>query len=237
MPPSSSITKSWTRHESNLALLECLSAATPTRPALPVELILQILSHPTRWVRLHSIGHPPITPSVEPAKPILIVNNRPDGIPVLYTRPFSAQEVGRLREVIFKFRSRDQGWSSFGPDAGSFSWFEATLAQSPSTDDDGQGQDNDAVQWTGSYGRVVEWLERHDKMMENQPRYRIQTNRHAETEPEEYTIKLTGDHELVRRVKKGDRIMLWACACFPGWENRVYQAEISVRGMDDLKIE
>ena len=142
-----------------------------------------------------------------------------------------------MREVIFKFRSRDQGWSSFGPDAGSFSWFEATLAQSPSTDDDGQGQDNDAVQWTGSYGRVVEWLERHDKMMENQPRYRIQTNRHAETEPEEYTIKLTGDHELVRRVKKGDRIMLWACACFPGWENRVYQAEISVRGMDDLKIE
>ena len=224
--PSTSAAESWTIHDSNLALLQCLSTATPARPALPAELILQILNHPTRWVRLYSISHPP---SVEPNRPIVLVRNRPTGIPVLYTRPFSEPEVRQLRKVVFTFSSRDQGWSS-NPDGGSWSWFEASLAQLPSTDEDGQG---DAVEWTGSYEWLEKWMERHEKRLTNQPRYKIQTNRHASTESEESTIELTDEHELVQRVKEGDRVVLWACACFPGWENRVYEAKITVLGMDD----
>lgn len=234
VPTSSSTSHvhSWTTQDSNLALLECLSMATPTRPALPAELILQILHHPTRWVRLYSISHPP---SVEAGKPIVVSVNKPTGIPILYTRPFSAQEVALLRQVVFTFRSRDQGFSS-DPDQGSWSWFEASLAQFPSTDEDGQGELHNAAAWTGSYGWVGEWMERHNKRLEKQPRYKIQTNRHASMEPEEYTIELTDEHELVQRVQEGDRVVLWACACFPKWENRVYEAKITVLGMDDLTM-
>ena len=231
--PSTSTAKAWTTHDSNLALLECLSTATPIRPAIPVELILQILDHPTRWVRLHSISHPP---SVEPNKPIVLVSNRPTGIPLLYTRPFSARDIGLLRNVLLTFRSRDQGWSS-NPDGGNWSWFEASLAQFPCPDEDGQSRVSDETEWTGSYEWIGEWMERHDKKLESQPRYQIQKNRHASTDPVGYTIELTEEHELVQRVKENDRIVLWACTCFPEWENRVYEATITVYGMDDLTMD
>ena len=231
--PSSSPAESWTTHNSNLALLECLSIATPTRPALPAELIFQLLNHPTRWVYLHSNIYPS---SVEPDKPIALVRNRPTGIPVLYTRPFTAQEVGRLRKVVFTFRSRDQGYCS-RPDQGCWSWFEASLAHLPSTDEDGQDQENDAAERTGSLGWSEEWMERYEKSLENQPRYRIQENRLASIETEQYTIELTAEHELVQRAGEGDRVVLWACACFPGWENRVYEAKISAHGIDDLTMD
>ncbi len=233
-PPSTSPAESWTTHDSNLALLECLSTATPTRPALPAELILQILDHPTRFVPLHSVAH---APSADPTKPIFVIRDRATGIPVLYTRPFPARDVRRLRKVEFAFRSRDQGFSSC-PDEGSWSWFEASLARFPGTDEDGGGQDgDDAAERTGSYGWTEEWMERHDKRLEDEPRYKIQTNRHASTEIQDYTIALTDEHELVRRAKEGDRVVLWGCACFPLWENRVYEAKISVLGVDDLAVE
>lgn len=231
--PSISTAESWTTHNSNLALLECLSIATRTRPALPAELILKILQHPTRWVHLHSISHSPLA---DPDKPIVVARDRPTGQPVLYTRPFSAQEVHLLRKVVFTFRSRDQGWCS-SDDKHTWSWFEASLVQLPSTDENGQRQDNDIPGWTGSYEWVGEWMERHEKRLESQPRYRIQSNRLADTTPMKYTIELAGEHELVQRVKEGDRVILWACACFRGWENRVYEAKISILGFDDLTME
>lgn len=232
---STSTAESWTTHDSNLALLECLSTPTSTRPALPTELILQILNHPSRWVRLHSISHPPSAEAV-PNKPIVVIRNRNTGIPVLYTRPFTTREVGLLRQVVFTFRSRDQGWSS-NPDEGSWSWFEASLVQLPSTDEDEQEQFDDAAEWTGSYEWIGEWMERQGERLQNQPRYKIHTNKHASTEVEQYTIELTDEHELVQRVEEGDSVVLWACAWFPGSENRVYEAKITVLGMDDLTIQ
>ena len=80
-------------------------------------------------------------------------------------------------------------------------------------------------------------MERHEKSCENQTRYEIQRNRHAETTPEDYVIELADEHELVQRVQEGDRVVLWACACFAGWDNRVYEAKISVFGVYDLIVE
>ena len=54
----------WTTHDSNLVLHRCLSTATPTKPALPTELILLILTHPSRLVELYSANYPP--PSRQP---------------------------------------------------------------------------------------------------------------------------------------------------------------------------
>ena len=139
---------------------------------------------------------------------------------------------------MFTFRSRDQGNCDL-PDQGSWSWFEAGLAQLPGTDEDRKDHDDDTdeAEWTGSYEWTEEWVDRHKKGLENQPRYRIQTNRQASTEPEEYTIEFTDEDELVQRMSEGDRVVLWACACFRRWENRVYEAKISVVGMDDLTME
>ena len=247
--PSNSPPKSWTTHDSNLALVKCLSTATPTRPAIPTEIILQILEDPTRWIHIHSIYRPP---SSELDRPILRTRDKPTGEPVLYTRSLSARDTKLLRKVVFTFRSRDQGWCS-NSDDGNWSWFEASLAQIPQDDgvghseaslertlqNDGVGQDrmSDVVVDKDHYNWINAWTRRHPEELEYRPRYKIQSNRLAEMEPEDYTIELTNDHELVRQVKEGDRIILWACACFPGWENLVYEAKISIEGVNDLRME
>lgn len=130
---------------------------------------------------------------------------------------------------MFTFRSRDQGFCS-NADQGCWSWFEASLARLPPPH-----ERQDEI-WRGL---EEEWQTEdfsYEKSLENQPRYRIQENRLASTEIEEYTIELTDEHELVQRVREGDMVALLACACFPGWENRVYAAEISVLGVDDLTL-
>lgn len=237
-------TKSWTTHDSNLALLECLSTATPTRPALPVELTLQILNHPTRWVSLLIVYHPP---STDPDRPILNVHSRSSGAPnqgptkapVSYTRPLSAREAKLWRKVVFTFRSRDQGWCS-NVDGGCWSWFEVGLARTPFVEEEEGRQAqirSDATVWTGSYEWVREWTKQHGKDLESQPRYKILGNKIGEIEPEDHTVELMDDHESMQRVQEGDRIILWACACFPGWENRVYEAEIAILGIDDQMVE
>lgn len=229
---SNSPTESWTTHDSNLALLKCLSIPTPTRPALPPELILQIIDHPTRWAHFRSVSHPP---SVDRDKPLVVVRNESTGIPILYTRPFTAREAELVRKIVFTFRSRDQGWSSHR-DQGTWSWFDASLEQSLG-DGDVPNLDGDTNVWTGSYDWVREWMQRHEKSCQNQTRYQIQKNKHAETTPEDYVIELNWEHELVQRVQEGDSVVLWGCACFPGWENRVYEAKISLFGRDNLMTE
>ena len=229
---SNTPTESWTTHDSNLELLKCLSTATPTRPAIPTEIILQILEDPSRWLHIHSIYYPPLPSS----RPILVTSNKPSGDPVLFTRSLSARDTKLLRKVTFTFRSRDQGWCD-NPDQGAWSWLEASLARISQDEEEGQTQLSDAIVTTSQYGWVNHWLQRHSEELEQQPRYKIQENRIGEKEPESYKIELGDDHELVRRVRKGDRIILWACAGYPGWNNQVYEAQISIEGVDDLRME
>ena len=134
---------------------------------------------------------------------------------------------------MFTFRSRDQGYCD-SPDGGTWSWFEASLSRFSRADGDEKGSYNDAAEWTGSYERTVEWMKLHEQSLESQPKYQIQANECASTEAQDYTVELTDEHELVQRVQEGDRVILWACACFRGWENRVYEAKITVLGVDDL---
>ena len=236
--PSTPPTQSWTTHDSNLALLSCLSTATPTRPALPTEVILQILEDPTRWIHLDSVSRPRLA---DRDRPICNVGDNPVGVPVLWTRPFSASEVRLLRKVVLAFRSCDQGWSS-QLDQVSYSWFDANLARVPAAEGDevapeeegGQGNGVDVE--TSSHDWTRKWIAENGENRESHPRYRIQANRFAESTPEDYSIELTDEHEMVQRIQGGDRIVLWACACYPGWENRVYEAKISVLGVDDLLV-
>ena len=142
---------------------------------------------------------------------------------IIATNPLSKSEVLRIRRVIFTFRSKDQGWSSFpnqrGTYEGSWTWFEAGLTRPVSSDP------SDAL-----YAEQLQI-----KVAKERVRYELQRNRHAGSEPEVYRIEFDVGHELLRSIKAGDSIVLWARALYPGWENRVYDASIEVWCVDDLE--
>ncbi|KAL8962117.1 MAG: hypothetical protein Q9193_001437 [Seirophora villosa] len=199
----------WTTHVSNLTALFCLSRPSPPRPALPPEIILQILAHPTRWLLGRSQSSTHILVS-EQQKPIITLP------------PFSAEDLHWLRRVVFRFRSRDQGYSWDSPNHGtynaSWTWFEAVV---PEQREDGVGAadvppDSDGVR----------------------KRWELQRNRHAGTQFEDYEIVFeqgdTSMMELKEVMRVGDRLELRACAAFPAWENRVEEAHVELWYQDDL---
>lgn len=212
-PPSPN--ESWTRHEANVALHECLSRRSPP---IPNEIILQILDQPSRWIRTR------VTRVATDDEPMLIgtdLQSRGEQR-ILATKPLSQSEVLRVRRVVYTFRSRDQGWSSYptqhGTYEGSFSWFEASLTRLIATD-------------------LIE-SERHDqfqsKTAKERIRYELQRNRHAGRDPETYIHELGTDHGLLQHAEEGDSLVLWARASFPGWENKLFNASIEVWCVDDL---
>lgn len=205
--PSSTIPESnWTRHESNIALHQCLSSRNPP---IPNEVILQILDHPTQWIPNKSLSAH-MTSGNEPIR----VDSNYGHIgehQILATKPISQQEISKIRRVVYTFCSQDQGWSSddsnlHGTFSGSWTWFESGLAHRKTISRDAK----------------------------DSTRYELQRNRHAGRQAESYRHELDVDHELLQRVEASDRFTLWARARYPGWENRVYHASIEVWCLDDL---
>ena len=204
-------------HDSNLALLECLSKPSGGRPALPAELVLQILDHPSRW-RLISANFESCTLSSPTS-----VTAHAESIDVASTPPFTARQVSLLRKLAFTFQSKDQGWSSYPDDRGTFrnswTWFEARVekpVRTGSTVSQEVGDDEEGM----SAGH-------------NQ-RLRLQANRHAGDELEEYRIEYGLSKDMVRSLQPGDRVILSAHAQFGGWVNFVNQAAIEIWCVDSL---
>ena len=125
---TNSETQSWTTHDSNLALFECLSQPGPKRPALPAEIILLILAHPSRWIELHreSYQHSG-SPNGAPSS----FREGTDRLPIIVTRALSAGEVAGLTRIIFTFCTQDQGWSSYPEHHGTYNcsstWMETGI--------------------------------------------------------------------------------------------------------------
>lgn len=204
-------------HEANLALLETLSKPSGRRPAIPTEMVLQIIDHPSRW-RLVSANVASCTLS-EPKT----ISSYAGSEDIASTAPLTARQVSMLRRVAFTFRSRDQGWSSYPDDHGTFrnswTWFEARVQRPAEYDTDGSRQ-------SGNDGG--ETLEPHKLS------YRLQANRHAMSEPEEYRIELGPSDDLLGALQSGDRVILSAHAQFGGWVNHVDQAAIEMWCVDTL---
>ncbi|KAL9026477.1 MAG: hypothetical protein Q9196_004860 [Gyalolechia fulgens] len=175
----------WTTRTSNLTALICLSrpSSSPPRPALPPEIILQILSHPTRWLLTHA----------QSTSGIHVSNQE---IPIVALPPLTAHEVKWLRRLVFRFRSKDQGFSwdrhNHGTYAGSWTWFEA------------------ALRGDGPMGT------RDDPDLHVRTKWELQRNRHAGTQFEDYEVVFEhGDArmtELKAAMKEGDVVQLRACA-------------------------
>lgn len=216
-PPSNLECEPWTTTESNVAIYRCLSRRSPP---IPNEIILQILDHPSRWIRSQVINARMASDN-EPMRVGIDLRNRGEQ-QILATNPLSQLEVPRIRRVVYTFRSRDQGWSSYpthhGTYEGSFTWFEAGLTRPTATDLIDSERD-DQLELKAAKERI---------------RYELQRNRHAGREPETYRHELSRDHKLLQGAKTGDSVVLWARASFPGWENRLFNACIEVWCVDDL---
>lgn len=232
-----SLPSEWTTHDSNIALYDCLSAKTPNRPALPPEIILQILKLPSRWVWL-SVASPADTPESK----ALAVHVAAEGggrtvtQVILSFPPLSAETIRRLRRIEFTFTSKDQGWSSFRNDWGtyrnSWTWFEAGVrptrpkVEMPTAIHEKQEDPSPPANN----------LERYYSQSENSyKRHLLQRNRHAGKELETYCIQIHYDDEFLQSLREGDALDLLACAQYPGWRNQVADYSIRLWLYDDLK--
>ncbi|KAL8781497.1 MAG: hypothetical protein Q9194_000371 [Teloschistes cf. exilis] len=207
----------WTTNAANLTVVCCLSQPSPPRPALPLEIIFQILAHPTRWVQTHHAASPPVRVS-DAQRPIVLLG------------PFTAEQVTRMRQILFRVRSKDQGFSwdrqNHGTFAGSWTWFEAIVRKADEHDQD-------------SRPTLMEhhWGPPNDEHVKK--RFELQRNRHAGTQLEDYEVVLSEGDERMTEVKnvlrEGDVFEVRACAAFPAWENQVDYAELGVWSLDNLR--
>ena len=246
----------WTTQAANTTLFSCLSRSAGERPALPGELILQILDHPSRWVcsfhaefpgrpsrisTASSISAPSIEDSEEPV--LRVASNGPLHLKVvLSTKPLTSYQIANLRQIIFTFYSRDQGWSGTqrqdgGTFRGSWSWFEAGVRREGEAGVQSGGErDTEAEYDAASDTESEAESEQHEQPAgDKYERHELQRNRHASRKPEDYRVEIGPDHELLQSLKEGDVIDVLACAQYPAWTNIVHRASIEIWTMDDLK--
>ena len=209
----------WTTHMSNQTALEVLSRPAKARAALPHEIVLQIISYQPFWILHHYVS----TPAPPPA-----IRVRQGERLLAETAPLSAMDITLIRQIHFVFRSKDQGWSSFKADYGSYrnswTWFEGGVIR-PTAAADHEGSENE--------GRPSPQTRRQ----------KLQANRHAGEALENYRIEMfVGSEENADAtddfrsmdLKEGDVVALWACASFHGWENFVETATVELWGVDSL---
>ena len=104
--------------QSNRALLSVLSQPSGKRPALPHELILEILKYPPCWVLLsRQILPAPFT-----------VTSRLGSAVLCSSPPFTSSSLRRFGKAVFSFLSHDQGWCS-SPDTGNWTWFDVRVVE------------------------------------------------------------------------------------------------------------
>lgn len=124
------------------------------------------------------------------------------------------RDISKIKRIVFSFTSKDQGWSSFPRDHGTYkntwSWFEAVLEP--------EGLTADELALTAHRPKCFE----------------LQRNRHAGQAPEKYEIEMREESELFAQLKEGWSLKLVARAFCPGWENQIHEAAIEVWCVDHL---
>ena len=122
------------------------------------------------------------------------VTVRDDRVPYLVSQPIP--EGKTLRKVVITVVSKDQGWSSYQADHGtyrnSWTWFELSV-----------GPSKDSEKWCGEVVR----------------------NLHAHEHFKEHTVEIA-DGKLYEKAKSGDVLTVWALARHPGWKNTVKNVTI-----------
>ena len=121
---------------------------------------------------------------------------RDDCVSYIVSRPIP--EGKTLKKVVITVVSKDQGWTNYPEDYGtyhnSWTWFELSVG-SPSKDS--------GEKWRGE----------------------VVKNLHAHGDFKEHTIEIQ-DGELYERAKSGDVLTVWAVAKSQGWKNTVKKVTI-----------
>lgn len=226
-PPPPAPSRSDLTHASNLTILSVLSTPGPKRPALPVEIILQILTHPSRWVQSAQLSL---------ASPLSVSSVKGCTV-ILCAPPLTSKSIRLLRSVVFTFTSHDQGWSSFYSNHGtyenSWTWFDVVVGSGGTgssivtdldrlelEDDDDWGPDPEIQS-------RFHWAEKKIQ--------RLQSNRHASRVAEAYRFELEVGQGILQDLKEGDEIALLASAVFPGWVNNIEEAAMEIWEVDELE--
>ncbi|KAF8528377.1 hypothetical protein BU17DRAFT_80686 [Hysterangium stoloniferum] len=103
------------------ALARSLEAGTPTRPGLPIELVIPILR------MAHCIVPSPVEFSSTSNCQARAMSHEPVVIPWMSTPPLQRKDIARLASMQLRTFSRDQGWCN-DEAAGSWSWFEIAIS-------------------------------------------------------------------------------------------------------------
>ncbi|KAI5796850.1 hypothetical protein FPQ18DRAFT_323493 [Pyronema domesticum] len=172
-----------------------LAPMASSRPATPMEALLLISRLFPREIALHVVDAAEIWNSSKDSLTQTVAISQYNS-----HQPYVKLEIknkNKLRRIIFRMNSHDQGWSSdnrrfVGTYEASWTWFEV-----------------------GVMGK---------KTVENKL---IQHNVHAKREPTYHEVVWEKDEPWLRdNVETGDVIALYPMARYPGWVNHVLSAEI-----------
>ncbi|KAK6351548.1 hypothetical protein TWF718_004707 [Orbilia javanica] len=155
---------------------------------------------------------------------------------------------GRVRKLAFRFKSRDQGWSSAGRFNGTFkacwSWLDVEVwrkreeGEQRGADDDEKGmykvtesllqRNRHAESDMGEYEIVWRWDE--DKLKEDDEMKWEDPTINSDGEATEGAWERGGRHErngeFVRELKGGDEIRVFIKALFSGWRCDIKNCEV-----------
>lgn len=209
---------------------------------LPADLVPVVLDHAELWV--------PIATATSLRQDVdKISQTQSPKLQVALTVPKAG-----IRRVRFTIVSRDQGWSSYGKDHGtyngSWTWFEAGvrgLHRDRHVPEQAERETSDQAQLL-ILGDV---LCTHRNALDEDHKLRcephvqfykygskeLMRNVHAGHDFKEHVIEWSVDHpdddiaRTVRELKRGCRIEVAAHARFPGWVNYVKSVKIEAEGM------
>ena len=167
---------------------------------LPGEVVRAILQDAEYWVRS----------DVQRAEQQLI--NDYHGDPVyLQSQPIA----GKVRKIVFKITSHDQGWSDSARDHGtynaSWTWFSAWKLSGPNKT---QGPEILRNVHASREART------HEVCWPRREGFHWHASEGADSE--------TVQREWLENLKEGDRVLIVAKAKYPGWTNFVIRAEMSI---------
>ena len=206
-------------HVRNLTICDIFSK----RYALPTEITVEILDQAESWTCQFD-QYRKDWPSL--IQPIYVENAEKI---MAFSKQLEKSEIRKLRKVQFRFVSKDQGWSNHqhflgGTYEGSFSWWELKVQRAKPRNHVDRTKTAETEERVAE-GEVSQLLRASSvAAWENVGSLHLQANRHAGQKMERYDIQVESGHEVFEHLQPGDRIVLCACARYPGWQNLVESA-------------
>ncbi|KAG5643272.1 hypothetical protein DXG03_001239 [Asterophora parasitica] len=119
--------------------------------------------------------------------------------------------LDKVEQIQLETKSRDQGFVDF-PDAGSWSWFEIVVLESP-----------EASEPKVKDGLALVWLSHENKLGE-----------------EDYETQLgpvlDENHDIFSGLEAGNALGVRVCARFPGWENHASQGRLVLKISEKVRV-